>query len=115
MISQKEYDEFYNDIMEYVRGTRMPEYSHVWYCRRPNPLFFIKAKIENSVNQLLKSNISLSEREYGRFIDEQYKSTFIRTKIYYDEHEMGLLKMQIAFRIKMLKNAEKTDIEKKNT
>lgn len=106
-ITQRDYDKFYDDVMDYFREGVAPFDTSVSYCNPPDPCEIIKKyEIERDTYPMspmeerkLIGEISLSEREYGRFIDENYKLVFIRAMSNADEDEIDQLKKEIAYAI----------------
>lgn len=77
IITQEEYERFYDDIMEYLfwKLDDGPYQKQYCYCVKPG--YFEEVEQSRKYNLLHQNEISLSEREYGRFIDEHFKSAII--------------------------------------
>lgn len=86
-VLQRDYDEFYDKIIQYIKTGRYLEESNCAAASRPPTLMesiTMKLQIaEDEINKRIEAydnDISLVERKYGSYIDEHYKFFFIQNK-----------------------------------
>ena len=105
-ITQKDYDNFYDGIMSFVRNKyHIPYFENYSYCLLPE--FFTNAQKNEELNLQHKDEISLTERKYGRFIDEQYKLKYIHAMCYDLNDAVKRLQWEISVAIR-----ERFDLDK---
>lgn len=100
VITQDDYNKVYDEIMELVSYYSIkPKKEVKYFCISPEA--FEDAKFSYNFNMLHKDELSLSEREYGQFIDAHYKEAIIKAicDVFMDE-ELGRLKWDIAMAIR---------------
>lgn len=126
MITQKEYDKFYDGIMEYVRNKELIYRGKKAYSRPPGPGWLLN-RIKNKFHKndcddlepeekyvnlpgsdeelVIEHEISLSEKEFGHFIDRHFKFAIIQAMMRDDRQKTDELKKDIALAIKKYYNS----------
>ena len=106
-VLQRDYDEFYKDILSYIEtGHHLKLRDGACAAPPPTLMESITKKLQIAEDELNKRieaydyDISLVERKYGSFIDEHYKFFFIYNKKLHNEKAIDKLIIEAGDEIK---------------